>query len=168
MCSKDFARMDYLRKHQMLHSSDTKFCCGDCGELCGSLDGLKKHMKHQHQSNLGNLDKSIDGTTNIDITSFEDLGLQMPSIYGGDSVLEAVNELQAVSIDGGKTIMILNETEHSVYTEVKLQEGSGVGGSGEGHLIITAGEEGGLEEVEGSVMLGTIVEPQEVLYAVEY
>lgn len=92
-CGKDFARMDYLKKHQVLHSNDTKFCCGECGELCGSLDGLKKHKAHHHKPNL-------------ELNSFDDLALQLPGLE-----MESIHEsIQAVSIDGGKTIMILNES----------------------------------------------------------
>ena len=84
--------MDYLKKHQVLHSNDTKFCCGECGELCGSLDGLKKHKAHHHKPNL-------------ELNSFDDLALQLPGLE-----MESIHEsIQAVSIDGGKTIMILND-----------------------------------------------------------
>ena len=102
LCSKSFARMDYLKKHNMLHLSDNKFCCTECGELCGSVDGLKKHKK-QHHSNTAKLENP-----GIELNSFEDLALQLPhlSTIGGDNVLESISELQAVSLDGGKTIMI--------------------------------------------------------------
>ena len=88
VCGKGFARMDYLKKHQLLHSADTKFCCNDCGELCGSLDGLKKH--------------SLSHKPSIELNSFEDLALQLPGLE--------METLQAVSLDGGKTIMILPDT----------------------------------------------------------
>ena len=92
-CGKDFARMDYLKKHQMLHvSSDSKYCCTDCGEIFGSLDGMKKHKNHSHRPN-------------IDLNSFDDLALQLPGLE-----MESMpDSIQAVSLDGGKTIMILNE-----------------------------------------------------------
>jgi len=162
LCGKDFARMDYLKKHQMLHSTETKFCCGECGELCGSVDGLKKHRKHSH-----NKEKP-----NIEFNSFEDLALQLPNIasIGNDNVLESISELQAVSLDGGKTIMILNESEHSVYTEVHLQDDMESMDTGADHILSSESAVDG-----GSVILqadqthfGTFVEPTEVLYAVEY
>ena len=92
-CGKDFARMDYLKKHLMLHaSSDSKYCCNDCGEILSSLDGLKKHKSHSHRAN-------------IDLNSFDDLALQLPGLE-----MESMpDSIQAVSLDGGKTIMILNE-----------------------------------------------------------
>ena len=114
LCDKDFARMDYLKKHQLLHATETKFCCSECGELCGSVDGLKKHRTYSHGK-----DKP-----QIELNSFDDLALQLPSIsnLGADSVMESMQELQAVSIDGGKTIMILNEADQ-VYTEtVQLKD----------------------------------------------
>ena len=79
--------MDYLKKHQVLHSNDTKWSCGDCGELCGSLDGLKKHRAHHHKPNL-------------ELNSFEDLALQLPGLE-----MESIHEsIQAVSIDGVKKL----------------------------------------------------------------
>ena len=92
-CGKDFARMDYLKKHQMLHTSpDSKYCCTDCGEIFASLDGMKKHKNHSHRPN-------------IDLNSFDDLALQLPGLE-----MESMpDSIQAVSLDGGKTIMILNE-----------------------------------------------------------
>ena len=93
---QDFARMDYLKKHQVLHSNETKFCCGECGELCGSVDGLKKHKAHHHKPSC-----------NLELNSFDDLALQLPGLE-----MESIHEsIQAVSIDGGKTIMILNDME---------------------------------------------------------
>ena len=85
--------MDYLKKHQMLHaSSDSKYCCTDCGEIFNSVDGLKKHKSHSHRPN-------------IDLNSFDDLALQLPGLE-----MESMpDSIQAVSLDGGKTIMILNE-----------------------------------------------------------
>ena len=49
---------------------------------------------------------------NIEFDSFEDLALQLPNIasIGNDNMLESISELQAVSQDEGKTIMILNES----------------------------------------------------------
>ena len=92
LCGKGFARMDYLKKHQMLHSIDTKFCCSECGELCGSMDGLKKHKVHHHRPNL-------------ELNSFEDLALPLPGLD-----MEGMQDsIQAVSLDGGKTIMIVND-----------------------------------------------------------
>ena len=71
-CGKDFARMDYLKKHQMLHSSDPlggKYCCNECGEMFGSVDGLKKHKAHSHSQHR----------PNIELNSFDDLAaLQLP------------------------------------------------------------------------------------------
>ena len=77
----------------MLHaSSDSKYCCNDCGEILSSLDGLKKHKSHSHRAN-------------IDLNSFDDLALQLPGLE-----MESMpDSIQAVSLDGGKTIMILNE-----------------------------------------------------------
>ena len=176
LCGKDFARMDYLKKHQMLHSTETKFCCGECGELCGSVDGLKKHRKHSH-----NKEKP-----SIEFNSFEDLALQLPnisSIGNTDNVMESISELQAVSLDGGKTIMILNESEHSVYTEVHLQDDMEIMDSGPdtvlspGSAELVLASSGSVEPNmdSGSVILHTdqtnfsaFVEPTEVLYAVEY
>jgi uncharacterized Zn-finger protein len=155
MCSKSFARMDYLKKHNMLHLSDTKFCCCECGELCGSVDGLKKHKKHSH----GGGQKSENSS--IELNSFEDLALQLPNLssIGGDSVLESISELQAVSLDGGKTIMILNESESQVYTEVRLEEQEGGAVVGEaGTVLHLQAEPAGMETFQ----------EQEVLYAVEY
>ena len=94
--------MDYLKKHQVLHSNDTKWSCGDCGELCGSLDGLKKHRAHHHKPNL-------------ELNSFEDLALQLPGLE-----MESIHEsIQAVSIDGGKTIMILNDVTDGVHVDME-------------------------------------------------
>jgi len=159
LCGKDFARMDYLKKHQMLHSTETKFCCSECGELCGSVDGLKKHRKHSHNK---------EGL-NIELNSFDDLALQFPNLasIGNDNVLESVSELQAVSLDGGKTIMILNESEHSVYTEVHMQDDVD-----RTNIVANISNESN----EGSPVIlqtdhtnfGSLVEPTEVLYAVEY
>jgi len=164
LCGKDFARMDYLKKHQMLHSTETKFCCGECGELCGSVDGLKKHRKHSH-----NKEKP-----NIEFNSFEDLALQLPniaSIGNTDNMLESISELQAVSLDGGKTIMILNESEHSVYTEVHLQDDldSSDAVAAEHILNSDSAVDGGsvIFQTDQS-NLSSFVEPTEVLYAVEY
>ena len=164
LCGKDFARMDYLKKHQMLHSTETKFCCAECGELCGSVDGLKKHRKHSH-----NKEKP-----NIEFNSFEDLALQLPniaSIGSTDNMLESISELQAVSLDGGKTIMILNESEHSVYTEVHLQDDMDNSDTVAAEHILNSDPavNGGsvIFQTEQS-NLSSFVEPTEVLYAVEY
>ena len=114
ICGKDFARMDYLKKHQLLHSSDeTKYECGDCGEIYGSEDGLKKHKAHSHKP--------------IELNSFEDLALQSLQLPGLD-----METLQAVSLDGGKTIMILNDVvdtmethqEHSILTSSAVSSSS--------------------------------------------
>jgi len=163
LCGKDFARMDYLKKHQMLHSTETKFCCGECGELCGSVDGLKKHRKHSH-----NREKP-----NIEFNSFEDLALQLPNIasIGNDNMLESISELQAVSLDGGKTIMILNESEHSVYTEVHLQDDMESNDTAVSERVLNSNS-----VIDGEPVifqteqpnLSSFVEPTEVLYAVEY
>ena len=158
LCNKTFARMDYLKKHSMLHLSDTKFCCTECGELCGSVDGLKKHKKHSH-SGLKPENQSIE------LNSFDDLAL-LPhlSSIGGDNVLESISELQAVSLDGGKTIMILEECDQQVYTEVCLeQEGEVVGGA---VAVVGKGEVLHLQSEQQN--LGTFAEQTEVLYAVEY
>jgi len=164
LCGKDFARMDYLKKHQMLHSTETKFCCGECGELCGSVDGLKKHRKHSHSKEK----------PNIEFNSFEDLALQLPNIasIGSDNMLESISELQAVSLDGGKTIMILNESEHSVYTEVHLQDSleSMDTSAPTDHILTSESAVDGSSVIlqTDTVNLGSLVEPAEVLYAVQY
>ena len=104
ICGKDFARMDYLKKHQVLHSNDTKFCCGECGELCASVDGLKKHKAHHHKP-----------ACNLELNSFDDLALQLPGLE-----MESIHEsIQAVSIDGGKTIMILNDVTDGVHVDME-------------------------------------------------
>ena len=155
LCSKSFARMDYLKKHNMLHMSDSKFCCGECGELCGSLEGLRKHKKHSHMP-------SKQENPSIELNSFEDLALQLPSLpsIGGDNVLESISELQAVSLDGGKTIMILNECAEQVYTEVCLEQ--------EGGEVAVVGEAEVLHLQPQPTSLETFPEQTEVLYAVEY
>jgi len=155
LCSKSFARMDYLKKHNMLHMSDSKFCCSECGELCGSVEGLRKHKKHSHMPNK-------QENPNIELNSFEDLALQLPSLpsIGGDNVLESISELQAVSLDGGKTIMILNECAEQVYTEVCLEQGGGE--------VAVVGEAEVLHLQPQSTSLETFPEQTEVLYAVEY
>jgi len=155
LCSKSFARMDYLKKHNMLHMSDSKFCCSECGELCGSVEGLRKHKKHSHIP-------SKQENANIELNSFEDLALQLPSLpsIGGDNVLESISELQAVSLDGGKTIMILNECAEQVYTEVCLEQ--------EGGEVAVVGEAEVLHLQPQSSSLETFPEQTEVLYAVEY
>ena len=155
LCSKSFARMDYLKKHNMLHMSDSKFCCSECGELCGSVEGLRKHKKHSHVP-------SKQENASIELNSFEDLALQLPSLpsIGGDNVLESISELQAVSLDGGKTIMILNECAEQVYTEVCLEQ--------EGGEVAVVGEAEVLHLQPQSTSLETFPEQTEVLYAVEY
>ena len=122
----------------------------------------------------------------IEFNSFEDLALQLPnisSIGNTDNVMESISELQAVSLDGGKTIMILNESEHSVYTEVHLQDDMEIMDSGPdtvlspGSAELVLASSGSVEPNmdSGSVILHTdqtnfsaFVEPTEVLYAVEY
>jgi len=157
LCGKDFARMDYLKKHQMLHSTETKFCCSDCGELCGSVDGLKKHKKHSHSKD----------NSNIEFNSFDDLALQLPNIssIGHDNVLENISELQAVSLDGGKTIMILNESENSIYTEVHMDENYE---RSTGDTYSQVNSENGSTLEANNKNFDSYVEPAEVFYAVEY
>ena len=131
--------MDYLKKHQVLHSNDTKFCCGECGELCGSLDGLKKHKAHHHKPNL-------------ELNSFDDLALQLPGLE-----MESIHEsIQAVSIDGGKTIMILNESmTDGVHVDMEGLDTNHdtILSSGSAELVLTQSE----------------MDPEaNVLYAVQY
>ena len=128
--------MDYLKKHQVLHSNDvTKFCCGECGELCGSLDGLKKHKAHHHKPNL-------------ELNSFDDLALQLPGLE-----MESIHEsIQAVSIDGGKTIMILNDDVHVDMEGLDTNHDT-ILSSGSAELVLTQAE----------------MDPEaNVLYAVQY
>ena len=163
LCNKSFARMDYLKKHHMLHMSDTKFCCTECGELCGSVDGLKKHKKQQHT-------KAEQAGGSMELSGFEELGLGLASLpsMGGEGMLGPMAELQAVSIDGGKTIMILNEVPEQVtYAEVCL-EGEGVVGEGGGVAVV--GEGGGVVHLHQGEdgALEAFPEQAEVLYAVEY
>lgn len=155
LCSKSFARMDYLKKHSMLHMSDSKFCCSECGELCGSAEGLKKHKKQSHNP-------LKQENASIELNSFEDLALQLPSLpsIGGDNVLESISELQAVSLDGGKTIMILNECAEQVYTEVCLEQ--------EGGEVAVVGEAEVLHMQPQATAMENFPEQTEVLYAVEY
>ena len=125
ICGKDFARMDYLKKHQVLHSNDTKFCCGECGELCGSVDGLKKHKAHHHKPSL-------------ELNSFEDLALQLPGLE-----MESIHEsIQAVSIDGGKTIMILNDVTEGVHVDMESLDTSPdtILSSGPAELVLAQSE----------------------------
>ena len=98
----------------------------------------------------------------IELNSFEDLALQLPSLpsIGGDNVLESISELQAVSLDGGKTIMILNECAEQVYTEVCLEQ--------EGGEVAVVGEAEVLHLQPQPTSLETFPEQTEVLYAVEY
>ena len=147
--------MDYLKKHSILHMSDSKFCCSECGELCGSAEGLKKHKKQSH-----NPPKQENAS--IELNSFEDLALQLPSLpsIGGDNVLESISELQAVSLDGGKTIMILNECAEQVYTEVCLEQ--------EGGEVAVVGEAEVLHMQPQATAMENFPEQTEVLYAVEY
>ena len=135
-CGKDFARMDYLKKHQMLHaSSDSKYCCSECGEIFSSLDGLKKHKSHSHRAN-------------IDLNSFDDLALQLPGLE-----MESMpDSIQAVSLDGGKTIMILNE----VADMESLNPGASEVTERPAELVLS---HSGLAESG---------EPTPVLYAVQY
>ena len=117
--------MDYLKKHQVLHSNDTKWSCGDCGELCGSLDGLKKHRAHHHKPNL-------------ELNSFEDLALQLPGLE-----MESIHEsIQAVSIDGGKTIMILNDVTDGVHVDMESLDPSPdtILSSGPAELVLAQSE----------------------------
>ena len=168
LCNKSFARMDYLKKHHMLHMSDTKFCCTECGELCGSVDGLKKHKKQQHTN-------AEQAGSSMELSGFEELGLGLGSLpsMGGENMLGPMAELQTVSIDGGKTIMILNESEHSVYTEVHLQDSlEGMDTSAPtDHILSSESAVDGSSSVilqTDTVNLGSLVEPAEVLYAVQY
>ena len=56
------------------------------------MDGLKKHKVHHHRPNL-------------ELNSFEDLALPLPGLD-----MEGMQDsIQAVSLDGGKTIMIVND-----------------------------------------------------------
>jgi len=134
ICGKDFARMDYLKKHHMLHSNDSKFCCNECGELCASADDLKKHKTNSHRPN-------------IELNSFDDLALQLPGLEI-DSIHDSI---QAVTIDGGKTIMILNEMD-----PLDTSQDSMMSGSGSAELVLTQSG------------LTTDTDAAPVLYAVQY
>ena len=140
ICGKDFARMDYLKKHQVLHNNETKFCCGECGELCGSVDGLKKHKAHHHKP-----------ACNLELNTFEDLALQLPGLE-----MESIHEsIQAVSIDGGKTIMILNDVTDGVHVDMEGLDTNHdtILSSGSGELVLAQSD----LEAEANV-----------LYAVQY
>jgi len=130
MCDRAFARVDYLKKHSLLHANPPKFTCSKCGETLNSAETLKRHIKNAHCTNheetscLKYLTATPQG--DVEIANFEDFAFELPNIeidgenrLVSDGVLEwnvgtgkeGMSELQAVSLDGGKTLMYVIQND---------------------------------------------------------
>jgi len=131
MCDRAFARVDYLKKHSLLHSLPPKFTCSKCGENLTSAESLRRHVKlnHEESSCLKYLTATPQG--DVEIANFEDFAFELPNIeidgenrLVTDGVLEwnvgaskeGISELQAVSLDGGKTLMYVIQNDDGEET----------------------------------------------------